>query len=107
MKINCACGHQIIDGADGMPNKARVFPDQSWGDVLDAIDAAIEQSGPTAAEKEAACMAIRARLNRETRLAWQCSVCAALYVDDARSEAWRFESETPETAVGLFRGKDN
>jgi hypothetical protein len=102
MKINCACGHQIIDGTDEMPNKAHVLPDQGWGELLDAIDAAIEQSGPTAADKDSACRDIRTRLSKAMRLAWQCSACGSLYVDDARFQAWRFAPSSDDSPKNLF-----
>ncbi len=105
MKINCACGHQILDVTDGVANKAHILPDQDWNDVLDAIDDAIEKSGPSARQKESACMAIRNLLVRTTRMTWQCTHCGALYVDDAQNEAWRFEPAPPGPGTELFRSK--
>ncbi|MBV8072530.1 MAG: hypothetical protein JO270_21690, partial [Acidobacteriaceae bacterium] len=59
MKISCHCGATIYDQTDYLPHKAHFVPDQDWFDVLGAIDDAIEKSGPSAKEKEEACMKVR------------------------------------------------
>lgn len=82
MKITCRCGEIILDQTDYLPHKAHFIPDQEWFNVLDAIDEAIEKSGPSAKEKEAACMRIRSLLRALARSAWQCSACGCIYADD-------------------------
>ncbi|HEU0298211.1 MAG TPA: hypothetical protein VFR37_02130 [Longimicrobium sp.] len=86
MKIQCRCGALIVDQTDNLPHKAHVIPDQEWEGVLDAIDHAIERSGPGAQAKEAACMAVRTAIIRASRLAWQCRECGRLWMDDQRHE---------------------
>ena len=79
MKITCACGAAIPDGDGDSPTRAHLIPDAVWDAFWMAIDRAIEQCGPSAAEREAACMHLR-RL-QPARGVWQCSSCARLYVD--------------------------
>jgi hypothetical protein len=75
MKINCHCGATIYDGTDYLPHKAHFIPDQDWFDVLDAIYDAIENSGPSAKQKEAACLRVRQLIGTLSRSAWQCRTC--------------------------------
>ncbi|ETA52166.1 hypothetical protein P279_10105 [Rhodobacteraceae bacterium PD-2] len=45
MKIRCACGATIHDGADALPNKAHVVADRDLFPYLERVDAAIEAQG--------------------------------------------------------------
>ncbi|CAH1226844.1 hypothetical protein PAECIP111891_06011 [Paenibacillus allorhizoplanae] len=51
MKIQCTCGDQFVDQTDFLRH---VFSDQDWFDFLNAIDNAIEKSGPHNLDKERA-----------------------------------------------------
>ena len=106
MKINCSCGKQIFDSTDGLPNKAHILPDQDWFFVLDAIDAAIENTGPSPSDKTAACMAIRALITQKTRSAWQCTSCGALYLDDHKGQLQHFVA-AKEYPKDLFSARSN
>ncbi len=105
MKIECACGALIVDQTDDLPHKAHVIPDQEWNAVLEAIDAAIEQSGPSAREKEAACMAVRTLLIRTARQAWQCAACGRVYVDDREHHARELVPADDAVPRELFRSR--
>ncbi len=103
MKFACHCGATIVDQTDGLPNKGRWIADQDWFHLLDAIDAAIETSGPHANQKEAACMNIRHRLCTMSRSAWQCHVCGRIYVED-RDRGLRPFTPGEGASPDLFRG---
>ena len=90
MKISCACGQNIVD-ADESSWKAHLVPDQDLNALLDAIDRAIERSGPGAQEKEAACMRVRQQFTQVSKLAWQCTRCSRLYIDGHNGELQVFE----------------
>ncbi|MEL6537096.1 MAG: hypothetical protein AAFQ98_16865 [Bacteroidota bacterium] len=91
MKIPCACGHVIIDQTDGLSNKGHLISDTQWFAFWEAIDDAIENSGPTAKEKEAACM--RLRQQNPFKLMWECPQCGRLYVDGAHGEVTIYQPE--------------
>ncbi|MBK8804005.1 MAG: hypothetical protein IPN71_18510 [Fibrobacteres bacterium] len=59
MKIECECGKLITDGTDFLRYKGYILADQDHDHFYDAIDEAIEKSGPSAADKENACMDVR------------------------------------------------
>ncbi len=105
MKIRCHCGATIYDQTDYLPHKAHVIPDQEWFDALDAIDDAIENAGPTPAEKEAACMKVRRYLWGITRLAWQCQECGRVYIDDQQNELRELLPASDEVPRELFRSR--
>lgn len=105
MKIGCVCGETIADSGDRLPTKAHLVSDVDWWELLDAIDEAIEKSGPSPGEKEAACHTVRALLSRLTRLAWQCAACGRLYVDNAEYELQRFVPGGAEVDRRLFWSK--
>jgi len=81
MKISCSCGKILVDQTDDLPYKAHIIPDQHYFGLLEAIDDAIENSGPSPSDKEAAAMRVRNLIGKITKLAWQCGVCGRLYFD--------------------------
>lgn len=105
MKIGCQCGATIHDTTDKLADKAHIIPDQEWVDVWDAIDEAIEQSGPSTEEKTAACMKLRGLMRRVTRLAWQCQQCGRLYIDDQDYELRQFVRASDDVPCELFRSR--
>ncbi|NKB72341.1 MAG: hypothetical protein GKR89_35140 [Candidatus Latescibacteria bacterium] len=90
MKITCPCNRQLVDSTDALPYKAHIISDRDWHPILDAIDAAIEETGSSRAARETACMAIRSLLNGKTRQAWQCPACGTLYLDAEENQLHRF-----------------
>jgi hypothetical protein len=105
VKIGCQCGATIYGGTDYLPHKAHFIPDQDWFDVLEAIDAAIEKSGPGAKEKEAACMEVRGLIGRLSRLAWQCRACGRVYLADQTHQLRPLVSATDDVPRELFRSR--
>ncbi len=105
MKIQCRCGALIFDGTDNLPHKAHVIPDQEWDAVLDAIDHAVERSGPGADAKAAACMAARQAISRAARPAWQCRECGRLWVDDQQHQAREFAPAADDVPREIFRSR--
>lgn len=103
MRIECRCGAQIIDQTDFLPHKAHIIPDQEWFHVLDAIDQAIERSGPSDRDKEAAIHSVRSLLIRVSRSAWQCGACGRLYVDDQGRNLREFIPGPSDGPRELFR----
>jgi hypothetical protein len=101
MKITCECGHTIPDVTDNLPYKAHLIPDKNWDTFWDAIDDAIEKSGPTAADKERACMALR-KESFGHRFVWQCPKCGRLYVDDRTHNLQCFVPATASVPKDLF-----
>lgn len=77
MKIRCACGSAIHDGADALPNKAHVVADRDLFPYLDRVDAAIEAQG----DPERAVQA--ARRAWPGRMAWECGTCGRIYLTGA------------------------
>lgn len=105
VKISCRCGAPIVDQTDNLPHKAHVIPDQEWQAVLDAIDHAVEHSGPGPRAKEEACMAVRTAIVRATRLAWQCRACGRLWMEDQRHEAREFVPALDDAPREIFRSR--
>lgn len=86
MKIHCTCGAMIHDGADDLPHKAHIIPDQAWNRLFEDIDELIENECATTAQRNAACTKIRAMVSGAARLAWQCAACGRIYADDAHAK---------------------
>jgi hypothetical protein len=103
MKIICRCGALILDNVNNAPFKAHVIPDQDWDGLLEAIDAAIEQSGPSPADKEAACMSVRRHIGSLSRLARQCNECGNVYLDDQQYTLRELHPASDEVPRNLFR----
>ena len=90
MKIHCECGHWIHDSTDFISAKAHVIPDQLWFRAVNAIDAAVERAASRPDEQEAAIHAARAAIGTVATMAWQCSRCGRLYVDERGGELHTF-----------------
>lgn len=105
MKIVCDCGSMIYDQTDYLPNKAHFIPDQEWFNVLEAIDDAIEKSGPSAKDKEVACMKVRRLIREASRVAWQCYECGRVYVDDHAYQLRQFVPDTSNVPKEIFRSR--
>ncbi|MBL8782119.1 MAG: hypothetical protein JNL06_14380 [Alphaproteobacteria bacterium] len=86
MKIHCTCGATIHDGADDLPHRAHIIPDQRWNRLFEDIDELIENQCATSAQRNAACTKIRAMVLANVRLAWQCRSCGRIYADDAKAK---------------------
>ena len=78
MKILCTCEHLIIDQTDFLKHKGYLISDTQWFDFWDDIDAAIEKSGPSAKQKEAAAMHLRRQ--NIFKILYECTQCGKLYV---------------------------
>ena len=105
MKIPCRCGAVLPDSADDLAHKAHVIPDQEWLDLMEALDAAIEQSGPSAREKDAACCEIRRRVSAVTRTAYQCPRCGRLYLHGLGTRLHGFEPGSDCVPKEIFRSR--
>ena len=103
MKFQYACGNLIYDGGDDLPHKAHVIPDQRWNALFEAVDEVIEHRCATAEQRNAACTKVRALVVETARLAWQCSTCGRLHLDDAAPRVQSFTPETPDMPRDLFR----
>jgi len=79
MKIKCNCGSIIVDQTDFLKHKGHVISDIQWHDFWDAIDHAIEHSGPNKSDKEKAVMQLRQQ--RLFKTVWECVECGKLYID--------------------------
>ena len=102
MKIECYCGEVIVDQTDCLSNKGYIIPDQEWFNILDAIDDAIEKSGPNEKDKESACMEIRKMLDRLSKTTWQCSNCGSLYVSKLGCELDYFQVGMEDTSKNVL-----
>lgn len=105
MKIGCHCGATIYAQTDYLPYMAHFIPDQDWFDVLDAIDDAIEKSGPSVTEKEAACMKVRQLICKLSRSAWQCRECGRVYIADQGHELRQLVPGANDVPRELFRSR--
>jgi len=101
MKIACECGSLLHDGADNLPHKAHLIPDREWNRFWDAIDDAVEKSGPTANEKEVACMRLRSQSFGHRRL-WQCPACGRLYIEDIQGTLQCFQPASTSVPRNLL-----
>jgi hypothetical protein len=101
--FTCSCGKfSFLGSTDNLSYAAHLIPDEGhWDEFWGAIDDAVEKSGPSAREKDAACLALR---RYHFRMAWQCPVCGSLYIEDSVRKPHRFVPESPETPRRLLRG---
>lgn len=90
-----------------MPYKAHLFSNQDWFDLLDAIDDALEKTYPTLRDKDAACSEARTLLNKLSRLAWQCTVCGKIYVENDQRALQQFAPVTEPGDLRLFSSKSH
>ena len=95
MKIKCECGGIIVDQTDFLPFKAHMISDQDWFDFLDAIDNAVEKSGPTSKEKELALMNVRILAGILSKSIYQCTLCGRLFVENENHELETFIKQGP------------
>lgn len=102
MKILCECGGIIVDQTDYLPNKGYIISDQDWFDFMDAIDNAIEKSGPTQAEKERACMNIQSLAIRLTKTIYQCNECGRLYISNNDGELETYNNSEDKEEYNLL-----
>ncbi len=105
MKFTCHCGATVFDHGGEQAHKAHIVADQDWDGLLTAIDAAIEASGPTADDKEAACMHVRALVGKLSRPAWQCSTCGRIYLHDRSDALQAFTPQLQSAPTSLFAGR--
>jgi hypothetical protein len=103
MKIDCRCGARISDATDCLPHKAHFVSDQDWNAMWDAIDEALENSGP--GDKEAVLMTTRRRIGSLFRLAWQCRACGRVYMDDQSGELREFLPASTAAPREAFRAR--
>jgi hypothetical protein len=102
VKLQCPCGCLIPDVTDGVPSKAHLIADRDWDAFWEAVDAAVERSGPSAREKEAAVMRLRS-LN-VFRQAWQCPQCGRVLVEDPSRAVHAFAPEPGAEPPRVFGG---
>ena len=105
MKYDCPCGHLIYDGPDENPDLAHLIPDQDWFRLLDAIDAAVEGSHPTAKDRDAACMSVRRLIGDLSRPVWQCPECGRLWIADLECRRQEF-APVSKDGKRILRGKN-
>jgi hypothetical protein len=90
MKMQCTCGHVIVDQTDYLRYKGHMISDQDLFDLLDAIDEAVEKSGPEPKDKEKALMRVRFLFSDMAQIFYQCMSCGRLF-----SENDEFTQESP------------
>ena len=105
MSVGCACGAKISDAGDSRPNEVYLIPHQEMYDFWNAIDEAIEKSGPTAKDKEAACMNLRYLIGNVTRFACQCRECGRVYIQDQERNMQEFVPASDAVPRELFRSR--
>ncbi len=105
MKLSCHCGATIFDQTDSLPHKAHFIPDQQWFGLLDAMDAAVEKSGTSAKDREAACMKLRRLIGELSRSAWQCRGCGRVYVEDQSHEPQQLVPGSDDVPREVFRSR--
>ena len=101
VEFTCDCGEfGFLNSTDNRSYVAQLIPDQEYDAFSEIIDAAIEKSGPTPHNKDAACMAWRTfPLPR----AWQCPRCGALYIETHDRQRHRFLPASDEVSKQLFK----
>ena len=92
MKIKCNCGSIIVDQTDYLKVKGYIISDTQWFDFWEALDNAIEDSGPNKTDKENAVM--RMRQQNVFKTVWECPGCGKLYVDSRDGNLIQY---TPES----------
>lgn len=103
IEFTCDCGEgQFLNSTDNRSYVAHLIADQDYDEFSTIVDDAIEKSGPTPHDKDAACM--RRREFRMPR-AWQCYVCGSLYVEAQDGQRHRYDPASDETSKQLFKRK--
>lgn len=82
VEFECSCGFVFLSVSDRREYQATLLADQDIDRFWDLLDRAIEESGPTAADKERACMDLRISLFKARHEAWYCPNCRQLYLMD-------------------------
>ena len=88
------------------PAKAHFIADQDWFAMLDAIDDAVEKSGPSTRDKEVACKSVRSMLVKIGRSAYRCRSCGRLHITDLDYALRTYEPEDPFAGQSLFKSKN-
>lgn len=101
MWFECKCGHRIHDISDAHHYKAHIIPDKQWHPLWDAVDDAIENSGPSSKDKERACMELRSKVYGRQSV-YQCPVCGRIYFALGNGEMVCFKPELDSTSKKLF-----
>ncbi len=104
MKIECECGHLIVDQTDKLPFKAHLVPDQEWFRFLDAMDVLIDDVSAGKLRPQEASMAVRRAW--PSRTAWQCSNCGRLYIDDRQHELNVYLPAAAKDSKEILRSRD-
>ncbi|MFH1812475.1 MAG: hypothetical protein ABIJ09_27330 [Pseudomonadota bacterium] len=91
MWFECDCGREIKDNGDGLSYKARWIADEDWCSFWDAIDDAVEKSGPTPREKTRACLGLRKKFL--FKALYQCPDCGRVHVDGDEDDVLTFEPD--------------
>jgi rubrerythrin len=107
MNFLCECGNRITDTTDYLPYKAHLISDQDWFDFLEEIDGAIEKSGPTAKDKESACMKIRMLASDLKKSVYQCPNCGNIFIynNPPQLEMFRSTEDNPDkTLLQSYKG---
>lgn len=103
IEFECDCGEGLfLSSTDNRSYVAHLIADQDYDDFSEAIDSAIERSGPTARDKDAAYMAWR-RFHMPR--VWQCRNCGSLYVEDKEGNRHTFRPASDEGSKQLFKRK--
>ncbi len=97
----CDCGDgRFITSTDNLPYMAHFVPDQEYGKFSEIVDDVIEKSGPSAKDKERACMPWR----EYTMLRiWQCSACGCVYIESPDGRHHRFVPSSEEVPKQLLK----
>jgi hypothetical protein len=106
MKFLCGCGKVISDQTDYLPHKAHFIGDEDWFAFLNAIDDAIEKSGPAPDDKQAAVTSVRALVRKIAQTIYQCPSCGELSVSEGKA-SHEFRPVNPASPKNLLRGLQN
>lgn len=104
MKIVCACGNLIPDQTDALAHKARFVPDRRWHDLLDGLDALIEDAARGTRRPDAAAMQARQLVLGLIRHMWQCDRCGCLHLESRAHELLRFGPSRRASAMAILDG---
>ncbi len=105
MKIRCHCGAEIVDGADDLPQKGHLIPDQEWLTTFDSLDGVIDDVAEGKSSRGSAYQRAREILVRPARGAWQCRACGRLYLDGVDGQLRCFHPEGEPVDREILRGR--
>lgn len=87
-EFKCDCGAGVFLAAtDNRSYAAYLIPEQDYDALSTIVDDAIEKSGPTPRDKDAACIGWR---KFPMPHVWQCPNCGSLYVEARDGQRHRF-----------------